>query len=56
MAPADAEAEEEGAVAEVAPETLGVDEITPEATREMIAKWNVPSWSELVAGLYRPER
>jgi len=56
-APADEKEDvEEEAAPVVAEETLGIDEITPEATREMIAKWNVPSWSELVAGLYRPER
>jgi ribonuclease E len=32
------------------------DEISPEVTRELIANWNVPSWQEIVAGLYRPER
>jgi len=29
---------------------------TSEMTREMIANWNVPSWEEIVTGLYRPER
>lgn len=24
--------------------------------RELIANWNVPSWDEIVSGLYRPER
>ncbi len=53
---AEAEADVEAEIPEVSADSLGVDEITPEATREMIAKWNVPSWSEIVTGLYRPER
>ncbi|MCZ2342699.1 MAG: hypothetical protein LC104_13055 [Bacteroidales bacterium] len=28
---------------------------TPEMTRELIRTWNVPSWNEIVAGLYRPQ-
>jgi hypothetical protein len=32
------------------------EEVTPEMTRDLIANWNVPSWSEIVAGLHRPER
>ena len=24
--------------------------------RDLIANWNVPSWDEIIAGLYRPER
>jgi hypothetical protein len=32
------------------------DEASPEMTRDIIANWNVPSWEEIVAGLYRPER
>ena len=27
---------------------------TPEASRELIANWDVPSWTEIVAGLHRP--
>lgn len=27
-----------------------------ELLRELIANWNVPSWDDVVAGLYRPER
>jgi hypothetical protein len=27
-----------------------------EAARDVIANWNVPSWQEIVAGLYRPDR
>jgi hypothetical protein len=32
------------------------DEVTPEMTRDIIANWNVPSWEEIVTGLYRPDR
>lgn len=27
---------------------------SPEASRELIANWDVPSWTEIVAGLHRP--
>ena len=27
-----------------------------ELLRELIASWNVPSWDDVVGGLYRPER
>ena len=27
-----------------------------EVLRDILAHWNVPSWDEIVAGLYRPER
>jgi ribonuclease E len=27
-----------------------------EVLRELIASWNVPSWDDIVSGLYRPER
>ena len=30
------------------------DGSNPEAARELIAKWDVPSWGEIVAGLFRP--
>lgn len=33
-----------------------VEGASPEATREIISNWNVPSWQEIVAGLYRPDR
>ena len=57
-APAEVEADEP---AEFEPADAGTDEdagteFTPELTRDLIANWNVPSWSEIVAGLYRPER
>jgi hypothetical protein len=29
---------------------------SPEASRELIANWDVPSWTEIVAGLHRPNR
>jgi hypothetical protein len=48
----DAGAEEvEEPVAEVYDEDGGP---TPEASRELIANWDVPSWTEIVAGLHRP--
>ncbi|HEY2787007.1 MAG TPA: hypothetical protein VGJ05_18750 [Fimbriiglobus sp.] len=49
----DEDAEEE----EAEPELVGVgiaDEPTPDAVRELISNWNVPSWQEIVSGLYRP--
>ncbi len=49
----ESEAEEE----EAEPEPVGVgiaDEPTPDAVRELISNWNVPSWQEIVTGLYRP--
>jgi hypothetical protein len=30
------------------------DDTTSEVLRELIASWNVPSWDEIVSGLYRP--
>jgi hypothetical protein len=60
IAEVDAEAEpEEPAVTETAEDDLAAgpeSEFTPELTRDLIANWNVPSWSEIVAGLYRPDR
>lgn len=51
----DAEAEDEavetGGVLPAAEEDTG-----SEVLRELIATWNVPSWDDIVAGLYRPER
>ncbi len=32
------------------------DDTAAETLRQMLANWNVPSWEEIVAGLYRPER
>lgn len=50
---ADEEAEEVGAgsVPLAAEEDTGSDVL-----RDLIATWNVPSWDDIVAGLYRPER
>jgi hypothetical protein len=50
---------EEDAEPEEELETAGTPEpalegATSEMTRELIANWNVPSWEEIVAGLYRP--
>lgn len=48
---------------EVAYDTTGVtsaadaeEDVGGELLRELIANWNVPSWDDVVAGLYRPER
>ncbi|MDB5309955.1 MAG: hypothetical protein JWO38_4157 [Gemmataceae bacterium] len=43
--------EESGAVPLAAEEDTG-----GEVLRDLIATWNVPSWDEIVTGLYRPER
>ena len=51
-----AEAGDEESDSPDAPRDYGVEDATPAATRELIADWNVPSWQEIVAGLYRPER
>ncbi|MCI0704365.1 MAG: hypothetical protein L0241_25175 [Planctomycetia bacterium] len=32
------------------------EDTASEALRELIATWNVPSWDDIVSGLYRPER
>ena len=43
-------------VADGDPDGPGDDEgATPEMTRELIRTWNVPSWEEIVTGLYRPQ-
>jgi ribonuclease E len=34
----------------------GDDDIGGEVLRDLIANWNVPSWDDVVAGLYRPDR
>lgn len=50
-----AEAEEFGEDADGEPVPLAADEDTAsEVLRELIATWNVPSWDEIVGGLYRP--
>ena len=59
MPEADAEGEfEDEYVEEEVAETVtsSVEEVSTEMTREMIANWNVPSWEEIVTGLYRPDR
>jgi ribonuclease E len=53
------EADEEGWESEEEPAAvpLAAEEDTGgEVLRELIAGWNVPSWDEIVGGLYRPER
>lgn len=49
-----ASTEDEGEFA--AEDDESVEGASPEATREIISNWNVPSWQEIVAGLYRPDR
>jgi ribonuclease E len=52
------EADEDGAV-EIEPDAapLAAEEDTGgELLRDLIATWNVPSWDEIVGGLYRPDR
>ena len=51
---ADERDEDEGE--ESVPVVSVVEGGTSEMTRELIANWNVPSWEEIVVGLYRPER
>lgn len=46
-----AEVGEEGGVPLAAEEDTG-----GEMLRDLIASWSVPSWDEIVGGLYRPER
>lgn len=49
----DEEAEEVGAEAA----SLAAEEDTgSDVLRDLIATWNVPSWDDIVGGLYRPER
>ena len=47
------EIEEEDVVTEVGAEE---EDVGGEVLRELTASWNVPSWDEIVTGLYRPER
>ena len=47
------EIEEEEILAEVGAEE---EDVGGEVLRELTANWNVPSWDEIVSGLYRPER
>lgn len=32
------------------------EDTPPDTLRDLIATWNVPSWDEIISGLYRPER
>jgi len=57
----DEEAAESGFSEEDEAELLPVDAETDEDAgeellRDLIANWNVPSWDDVVAGLYRPDR
>jgi hypothetical protein len=59
--PADQGAAESGFSEEVEAELVTVDAETDEDAgeellRDLIANWNVPSWDDVVAGLYRPDR
>ena len=45
------EAEEYGSVASVA---QNPDESNDNVMRDIVATWNVPSWEQIVTGLYRP--
>lgn len=47
-APLDADIEPAGLVDE--------EDTASEVLRDLIASWNVPSWDEIVGGLYRPDR
>jgi ribonuclease E len=49
----EAEAADEDEAGEVAD---GFEEPTAEIARDVIANWNVPSWEQIIAGLYRPDR
>jgi hypothetical protein len=48
----DAEPDEEGGEVHLAAE----EDTGSEVLRDLIASWNVPSWDEIIAGLYRPDR
>jgi hypothetical protein len=48
----DAEPDEEGGAAHLAAE----EDTGSEVLRDLIANWNVPSWDDIIAGLYRPDR
>ncbi|QEL18968.1 hypothetical protein [Limnoglobus roseus] len=47
---------EEGFAEEEEPATVASTGETPshDAMRDVVANWNVPSWDELIGGLYRP--
>lgn len=47
------EPEDEEVAVEVGAEE---EDVGGEVLRELTANWNVPSWDEIVGGLYRPER
>jgi hypothetical protein len=53
---AEGAAEAGGEDGDFAPEAAAEDGPAPESGRELIANWNVPSWEQIVAGLYRPDR
>jgi ribonuclease E len=51
----EAAAEEEGAVEEVT-ETQKIKDEEEDVPIEDMSAWSVPSWAEIIASLYRPER
>ena len=52
--PPEAATDDEAEAEEGEPAAVGAE--SPDQSREMIRTWNVPSWKEIVAGLYRPDR
>ena len=50
------EVEEEHDTELVASEVEADEDAGGELLRDLIANWNVPSWDDVVGGLYRPER
>lgn len=51
------EAGDAAVATEESPENAADDDnegLSPEMTKELIRTWNVPSWEEIVTGLYRP--
>ncbi|HJZ56924.1 MAG TPA: hypothetical protein VKE74_18285, partial [Gemmataceae bacterium] len=52
----DEEAEEIEEVESAGVPLAAEEDTGSEVLRDLIANWNVPSWDDIVAGLYRPER
>ncbi len=53
-APADGAAEGENESVATEEEHAVVESSADAAMRDVVANWNVPSWDDLIAGLYRP--
>jgi hypothetical protein len=47
---------EEPAAEETPPDATAVEPDEDDEEVENLSNWNVPSWQELIASLYRPER